>query len=331
MGSKPSLDATKGRARAGSPLAESLSHALRGNAAQTVPGMILRAQSGFFWVQTEGGLLECSLRGRLKKERQSSDIAVIGDVVQVAVVSPGHGAIEAVQPRRTKLARRAAGSRGVWSEDVIVANVDQVLVVCACASPEFHPKMLDRYLVLTESGELDTVIVANKVDLVGEERARALFTPYERIGYQVLYTSAASGAGIDELRGLLAGRISVVTGKSGVGKSSLFNAVKPGLGLAVAEVSEAHGKGRHTTRVAELIALDGGGYLADTPGIRELGLWRFPMDELDWCFREFRPFLGQCYFAGCTHTHEPDCAVRAQVGAAIAPERYESYTRLREE
>ena len=306
-------------------------HASSGTGATTVQGMVLRAQSGFFWVQTEGGVLECTLRGRLKKERQSSDIAVIGDVVEVAVVSPGHGAIEAVQPRRTKLARRAAFTKGVWKEDVIVANVDQVLVVCACASPEFHPKMLDRYLVLTEAGELDTVIVANKVDLVGEERARALFATYERIGYRVLYTSAASGQGIDELRGLLAGRISVVTGKSGVGKSSLFNAVKPGLGLAVAEVSEAHGKGRHTTRVAELIALDGGGYLADTPGIRELGLWRFPMDELDWCFREFRPFLGQCYFAGCTHTHEPDCAVRAQVGAAITPERYASYTRLREE
>jgi ribosome biogenesis GTPase / thiamine phosphate phosphatase len=302
-----------------------------GKAAKTIRGMVLRAQSGFFWVQTEQGVLECSLRGRLKKERQSSDIAVIGDAVEVLPIRPGHGAIEAVLPRRTKLARRAAGTRGVWSEDVIVANVDQVLVVCACASPEFHPKMLDRYLVLTEAAELDTVIVANKVDLVGQARASAMFAEYERIGYRVLYTSAASGAGIAELRDLLAGRISVVTGKSGVGKSSLFNAVKPGLGLAVGEVSEAVDKGRHTTRVAELIALDGGGYLADTPGIRELGLWRFPMDELAWCFREFRPFIDQCYFAGCTHTHEPDCAVRAQVGGAISQDRYDSYVRLREE
>lgn len=296
-------------------------------------GMVLRAQSGFFWVQTEAGVLECTLRGRLKKERQSSDIAVIGDVVEVSVVSPGHGAVEAVMPRRSKLARRASGSRGIWSEDVIVANVDQVLVVCACASPDFHPRMLDRYLVLTEIGELETVVVANKVDLVGEERARALFAPYERIGYRVLYTSTKSGLGLEELRRDLADKISVVTGKSGVGKSSLFNAVQPGLGLAVGDVSEAVDKGRHTTRVAELIALEGasGGYLADTPGIRELGLWRFPMDELAWCFREFRPFLGQCYFAGCTHTHEPGCAVRDQVGAAITPERYDSYVKLREE
>jgi ribosome biogenesis GTPase len=295
---------------------------------------VLRAQSGFFWVQTATGVLECTLRGRLKKERQSSDIAVIGDVVEVTPTMPGHGAIEAVQPRRTKLARRAPGTKGVWSEDVIVANVDLVLVVCACANPEFHPKMLDRYLVLTESSELETVVVANKIDLVGEERAREMFAVYERIGYRVCYTSTKTGEGIAELRGLLEGRISVVTGKSGVGKSSLFNAVQPELGLAVGEVSDALGKGRHTTRVAELIALNmpGGGYLADTPGIRELGLWRFPLEELEWCFVELRPLLGQCFFAGCTHTHEPDCAVRQAVAdGLVAPERYESYVKLREE
>src|SRR5919205_2592087 len=123
-------------------------------------GTVLRAQSGFFWVKTAAGLLECRLRGRLKKERQSSDIAVIGDVVEITQVSPTTGAIEAVAPRRTKLARRAAGPRGVWSEDVLVANVDQVALVFACANPELSPRMLDRYLVLTEAGELNTVIVA---------------------------------------------------------------------------------------------------------------------------------------------------------------------------
>ena len=296
-------------------------------------GTVLRAQSGFFWVQTESGVLECTLRGRLKKERQSSDIAVIGDLVNVKQVSPTTGAIEAVEPRRTKLARRAAGSKGVWSEDVLIANLDQVLLVFACASPEFHPRMLDRYLALTESSQLETVIIANKLDLVGQERARELFAEYERIGYPVIYTSTKRGAGIDELRARLGGRISVVTGKSGVGKSSLLNVVQPGLGLATSEISEVVDKGRHTTRVAELIALDlpGGGYVADTPGIRELGLWQFPLDELDWCFREFRPFLDECYFSGCTHTHEPDCGVRAAVAAGqIGEERYQSYVRLRD-
>jgi ribosome biogenesis GTPase len=297
-------------------------------------GLVLKAQSGFFWVKTDAGLLECTLRGRLKKERQSSDICVIGDIVEVKQVSPTTGAVEAVAPRRSKLARRAAGSKGIWSEDVMVANVDQVLLVFACTHPDFHPRMLDRYLVLTEISELETVIVANKVDLVGDERARELFAEYERIGYPVAYTSPKTSQGIAELRDRLAGRISIITGKSGVGKSTLLNAVQPGLGLATGDVSDAVGKGRHTTRVAELISLDTatGGYVADTPGIRELGLWRFPLDELDWCFREFRPFLGECYFAGCTHTHEPDCAVRAAVEEGhISAERYDSYTRLRED
>lgn len=297
-------------------------------------GTVLRAQSGFFWVQTPDGLIECTLRGRLKKERQSSDIAVIGDIVEITRLSPNKGAIEAVLPRHTKLARKAPFTKGIWKEDVLVANVDQALIVFACAQPEFKSRMLDRYLVLTEYSDVDTVIIANKVDLVGEDAAHTLFALYERIGYPVIYTSTKNGLGIDSLSERLNGRISVVTGKSGVGKSSLFNAVQPGLGLAVGEVSESHSKGRHTTRVAELIALDTpeGGYLADTPGIRELGLWRFPMDELDWCFREFRPFLGQCYFASCTHTHEPDCAVRTAIAAGqISPERYESYTKLRED
>lgn len=297
-------------------------------------GIVLRAQSGFFWVQTEIGLLECRLRGRLKKERQSSDIAVIGDIVEVTQVTSDTGAIEAVMPRRSKLARRAPGSKGVWKEDLMAANVDQVLLVFACAHPEFHHRMLDRYLVLTEFNELDAIIVANKVDCVGEAQARSMFAPYEQLGYPVIYTSTKLPLGIEELQSCLAGRISAITGKSGVGKSSLLNMVQPGLQLATSEVSQAVDKGRHTTVVAELIplALPGGGYVADTPGIRELGLWRFPLEELAWCFREFRPYLDECYFAGCSHTHEPGCAVRAGVEeGTITQARYDSYLRLRQD
>lgn len=294
-------------------------------------GTVMRAQSGFFWVQTPNGVLECRLRGRLKKERQNTDIAVIGDQVEVAQVAPHQGAIEGVLPRRTKLARRA--SRGAWKEDVLVANVDQVLLVAACVFPDFSPRMLDRYLVLAELSELEAVIIANKVDLVGEEQARAAFAIYEQIGYPVLYTSVKQPLGIETLRERLSGRISVFTGKSGVGKSSLLNAIQPGLGLAVGDVSDTVGKGRHTTTVAELIPLEqaGGGFVADTPGIRGLQLWQLPRQDLDWCYRELRPFLGQCYFAGCTHIHEPDCAVRAAVEqGAVHPDRYDSYVRLYE-
>ncbi|NOK62586.1 MAG: ribosome small subunit-dependent GTPase A [Chloroflexi bacterium AL-W] len=296
-------------------------------------GMVLRAQSGFFWVQTEHDILECRLRGRLKKERQSTDIAIIGDIVEVTQVSPTTGAIEAVHPRQSKLARRASGSKGAWKEDIIVANVNQVLLVVTCTQPDFSPRMLDRYLILTEDNELDAVIVANKVDLVGEEHARAMFAVYEQIGYRIVYTSTYTSLGIEELQACLAGRISVVTGKSGVGKSSLLNAIQPGLSLATGDISEALNKGRHTTTVAELIPLQfSDGYVADTPGIRSLALWRFPLEDLEWCFREFRPFLDECYFAGCTHIHEPDCAILAAVGRGdIAAIRHDSYVRLYEQ
>jgi ribosome biogenesis GTPase len=299
--------------------------------ARTV-GTILRAQSGFFWVQTPEGIVECKLRGKLKRERQNTDIAVIGDEVEISIVGPGEGAIEAVRPRRSKLARRAAGSRGAYREDLLVANVDQVLLVFSCAAPAFNPRMLDRYLVICEHSELDACIVATKVDLVGQAAAEELLAPYVAVGYPVLYASNATGQGINEVRNQLEGKISVVTGKSGVGKSSLLNAVRPDLNLATGAVSALLNKGRHTTTVAELLPLDlpGGGYVADTPGIREIGLWNLPPEDLDWCFRELRPYLGECYFAGCTHIHEPDCAVIAAVDAGqINPDRYDSYCRLR--
>ncbi|HEX2193643.1 MAG TPA: ribosome small subunit-dependent GTPase A [Candidatus Limnocylindria bacterium] len=298
----------------------------------TLSGTILRARSGFYTVRADDGRdLECRLRGRVKKEQQATDLAVIGDRVRVTALADGTGMIEEVEPRRSRFSRRQPGPRGTWKEDMLVANVDQVLAVFACADPMPHLRMLDRFLVVAEHNEVQAVIVANKVDLVGVDRASVLFGLYEDIGYEVHYVSAREGIGIEGLADRLAGMTSVVAGPSGVGKSTLLNAVQPGLRLATGDVSEALHKGRHTTTSAELhaLALPGGGYVADTPGLRELGLWQIPLDELAWCFPEFVAHLGSCGFNDCRHLHEPRCAVRAAVDAGhVPPERYDSYRRL---
>jgi ribosome biogenesis GTPase len=298
-------------------------------------GTVVKAQSGFFWVTRENETLRCTLRGRLKKERVRSDIATLGDTVRVTPTVPGQGAIEEVLPRRSKLARRAAGAKGVWKEDVLVANLDQIVTVFAVANPEPHLRMLDRYLVNAELSELPVLIIANKADLRSVDDIDALFAPYAAIGYRVLHTSVHAGKNIDALRDQLQNKISAFSGPSGVGKSSLLNAVQPGLQLKTGAVSVAGtnaGKGRHTTVAPELLPLDGGGYVADTPGIREFGLWQLPPSELDKGFREFRPFIDDCYYQPCSHIHEPDCAVQAAVERGdIHQVRYHSYTRLYEE
>jgi ribosome biogenesis GTPase len=298
----------------------------------TAPGLVLRARSGFYTVQTDDGdLVEARLRGRVKKERQTSDLAVIGDRVMVERLTDGTGAIGEVLPRRSRFSRRQPGPRGAWREDVMVANPDLVVPVFAVERPPPNPRLIDRFLVVAEYNEVPALLVANKVDLVDADAARATFEPYRRIGYDVLYASAKRGIGIDELRERLAGRLSIVTGPSGVGKSTLLNALQPGLQLATGEVSDALNKGRHTTTHAELLPInhESGGYVADTPGIRELGLWEIPPSELAWSFPEFRDHLGGCAFNDCTHLHEPRCVLRAAVeGGLVSEQRYDSYRRM---
>lgn len=298
----------------------------------TVQGLVLRARSGFYTIATDDGpLIEAHLRGRMKKDRQASDIAVIGDRVSVELLPDGTGAIESVESRERRFSRRQPGPRGSWREDVMVANADLVVAVFSCDRPPPNPRLIDRFLVVAEYNEVPVLLVANKVDLVGEDAAQTLFALYERIGYDVIHSSAKTRVGVEELRAKLAGRLSIVTGPSGVGKSTLLNALQPGLQLAIGEVSEALHKGRHTTTVAELLPLEGpeGGYVADTPGIRELGLWQMPPTELASAFPEFRPHLGACAFNDCSHLHEPRCGLRAAVeSGAVSEERYDSYRRM---
>jgi ribosome biogenesis GTPase len=293
-------------------------------------GTVLRAQGGVYEVETPEGVVEAALRGRLKRNERTGASVVVGDRVDVQQERAGETtvwAIDRVHERTTLLARKAPGKAP--RPKPIVANVDQVLVVFAAAHPDPHLRMLDRFLVIAESSDIAPVIIINKTDLAGMEATRRMFAPYERAGYEVHYTAAKQNVGVDEVRAALCGRLSALAGPSGVGKSSLLNAVQPGLGLRVSEVSQAVGKGRHTTVTAQLIPLECGGYVADTPGLRELGLWEIDADQLQFYFPEFEPLLGNCRYPTCTHTHEPGCAVHAAADAGqVDRGRYDSYQRM---
>jgi ribosome biogenesis GTPase len=300
-------------------------------------GLVIKTQSGFMTVQTEQGPIVCKVRGRLKQERLDTDPVALGDTVTISIQGNGTGMIEEVAERRRAFTRQMPSGGGragevIDREQVIIANPDQVVFVFACAEPEPRFKALDRLLIITEKAQIPALICANKIDLVGRRRAREQFDLYDALGYPVLYTSATQGTGLPQLRKALTGKVSALTGPSGTGKSSLLNAIQPGLGLAVQQVSEATTKGRHTTVASEMYPLDRGGYVADTPGIRSIGLFNIEPAELDGYFRDIRPYVNKCRFSDCTHEHEPGCAVVAAVERGdIYWERYESFLRLRDE
>ena len=294
---------------------------------ESLRGLIIKAQSGFFTVETRQGFVVSQLRGKLKQGRAIGDLATIGDNVWVTVLADGSGAIEEVEERERAIVRLDPRPQGDYQQ-VLLANPDQAVFVFACAHPSPRLKMLDRFLVIAEKQNIPAVIIANKIDLVDD--AKKIFGLYETIGYRVLYTSTKMGAGIEELKLILAGKISAFAGPSGAGKSSLLNAMQPGLGLAVNEISKAMDKGKHTTVTRELFPLVGGGYVADTPGWKSLALWDTEPEEIDGYFPELRDLVQHCQFNDCTHTHEPGCAVRRALDEGkIHRERYESYLRLR--
>jgi ribosome biogenesis GTPase len=296
----------------------------------TTEGLVVRSTAGFVDVLIEGQVVQCRMRGRLKNTPRTTDLCVIGDQVKIARPDPRTRVVVEVLPRRTRFSRRQPG-RGPQREDVLVANLDQLLVTFCYGQPPLKTRLLDRFLIIAEHQGVQPVIVMNKADLRGAEEA-AWREPYEAIGYPVLTVSAETGEGIQVLVESLRDKISAFVGPSGVGKSSLINAILPNLDLNTASVSDHHGKGRHTTRVASLHALPTGGFLADTPGIRELGTWALPVEHLDRCFPELDHYRDDCAFRSCSHTHEPQCAVIEAVTAGeVDPGRYESYVRLREE
>jgi ribosome biogenesis GTPase len=295
-------------------------------------GVVLARTGSSYRVNTEKGERVAVLTGKLK--HRDGDRIVAGDVVELAGDGDGPAVITGVRQRRSVLARRAAGGERMGRRaQPIAANVDQVIVVAAAQHPEPNPRLIDRFLVIAEANGLPPAIVLNKVEL-DAGAYDLLARRFGPAGYQVLPTSVKVPTGLAALRDLLRGRVSVLAGASGVGKSSLVNALHPGVMLRIGEISEKWGTGRHTTRAAQLVPLPGlgGGYVVDTPGLREVGTWGVDPDALGACFPEFRDVLDRCRFDNCRHLVEPGCAVRqAAERGAFDPDRLASYQRIYEE
>lgn len=319
---------------------------------RTESGVVTSGTGGVWNVRVDGGGdVEASMRGRLKKSnagrrvdgslrrdtveaRSRTQKLAVGDRVRLEHEGGESDAwaIAEILPRGSCLKRREPG--GGKGERIIAANVDQSMIMFAAANPEPHTRMLDRFLVIGEANGIALRIVINKVELVGEGVARERFAAYERAGYPVHFTSVKQHIGLDDVLDAMAARVTAISGPSGVGKSSLLNALFPGLGLRVAEISESVNKGRHTTVGAFLhpLPVPPGGGVVDTPGLREIGMWGLPRAELDRCFPEFRGPREECRFGNCAHMAEPGCAVLAAVDqGTVSAARYDSYCTLREE
>lgn len=278
-------------------------------------GRIIKALSGFYYVLDGDSIWQCRARGLFKKKGITP---LVGDWVTYDQESNQEGYVQAIHDRTTELVRPP------------IANVDQAILVFSLAQPAMSHLLLDKFLVHTESAGLRSIICLSKADLM-EDGIDQVEQLYREIGYDVLVTSKESPQGIEELRGMLEGHITVLAGQSGVGKSTLLNALLPGVNLQTGEVSERLRRGKHTTRHVELITVEGG-FVADTPGFSQLDFFEISIEELSYYFIEMKPYIPECKFRGCTHISEPKCAVRlALEEGKIPPSRYESYKQFIEE
>jgi len=304
---------------------------------KAIPGTVMTSIGPSWLVNANDELFLCTVSGTVDSPHPFT-IVTVGDVVwfepdrESTLYGQPTGTIVKVAERVTLLSRRAAGR--ARKEQVLVANVDQLAIVVAAAQPAYHKRLIDRYLIAADKGDLRPLIIVNKVDLIPEEYRPDLvedFAAYwDDLHIPVLFLSAETGEGFDEFKEVVDGASTLMAGPSGVGKSSIINTLSDAR-LRVGEISEMYSKGRHTTTAALVIPLPEGGSIVDSPGIREFGMWDLDKDELPYYFDEFAPFQNECRFAPCSHTHEPGCAVKQAVEEGkIDPERYESYVILLE-
>ena len=316
---------------------------------ELVKGTVVRAESGFYTVDIKDREVLCRLRGKLKESlydetdrgtqvRRYADPVAVGDEVHISVLGE-EGVVEELLPRRTKLSRLLPkphdGTPDI--EQIIVANIDQVVIVASVKQPRLNLRFIDRLMLIAEFGGVKPVLCINKVDLLKEKKrvelSDMLTRVYKPLGATWHMMSATEGENVDALREILTGQFTVFAGSSGVGKSSILNALDPSLAIRTREVSKSSQKGRHTTTNVQIHHLpDLDARIADTPGIREVGLWGVPTDTIDYYFTEMRPFLGKCKYGDCWHFDEPDCAIRGAVDRGeISRERYANYRRLCQE
>lgn len=296
---------------------------------QTISGVVIRAFGKRFHALADGIVYSCSVRLRVKTESAELTSVVVGDDVDFMVIGEGEGVIEKVGPRRTSFFRPHKGVSG--RKQTLAANIDQLVIVVSVAEPALKPRLIDRFTVAADLGGLDPVVVINKVDLDRPEIVDELIDGYSQIGIPALVVSATEGTGMAELRDILRQSRSLFVGHSGVGKSTLLNALIPGIKLNTATVSTHTGKGRHTTIRMEIHALPDGGFLVDSPGLKVLSLWEVTPETLASHFREFKGLEGECRFSDCVHDREPDCAVKNAVSSGTIPRfRHDSYVYLRQ-
>lgn len=296
-----------------------------------VHGLVVRVTGHEVWVDVDGRLIPSLLRGRFRQKSRAIQV-VAGDHVELSLpdATGEQASIEALEPRQTWLSRNTGGRDPV--EKVIVANIDTLIVVVSLKSPKLNLAFLDRVLVSAERGHNHVAICINKIDMLDrDEDIAQSIAVYETVGYRIIRVSAKTGEGIDEVEALLSGGIYAFVGQSGVGKSSLLNRIDDSLKLKVSNVAHKTGRGRHTTTYSQLFPMKGG-YVADTPGMQTFGFPGNDSAELAECFPEFRGRVDQCRFQPCTHSHEPDCAVKQGLADGdIAQSRYESYLGMLEE